>query len=96
MGNPVKNLIFAANGPKPELVLRDAVNNDIEIVRNGAFCLVYDRPIPDDGLRFSHLITWWRAHEDLPDSVSDRHVGLSLHARCGSQATRSTDSVAPN
>ena len=28
----VKNLIFAANGPKPELVLRDAVNNDVEII----------------------------------------------------------------
>jgi hypothetical protein len=33
----VKNLIFAANGPKPELVLRDAVNNDVEIARNGEF-----------------------------------------------------------
>lgn len=36
VGTPAKNLIFAANGPKPELVLRDAVNNDIEIVRNGS------------------------------------------------------------
>jgi hypothetical protein len=33
----VKNLIFAANGPKPELVLRDAVNNDVEIARNAEF-----------------------------------------------------------
>jgi hypothetical protein len=49
---PAKNLIFAANGPKPELVLRDAVNNDIEITRNGEYCLVYDRPIPADGLSF--------------------------------------------
>lgn len=38
VGTPAKNLIFAANGPKPELVLRDAVNNDIEIVQNGEFC----------------------------------------------------------
>ena len=29
-----KNLIFAANGPKPELVLADALNNDIHIVKN--------------------------------------------------------------
>ncbi|MGV0152065.1 hypothetical protein ACSW29_01850 [Rhodococcus sp. GB-02] len=28
-------LIFAVNGPKPEFVLRDGANNDIEIVRNG-------------------------------------------------------------
>lgn len=58
VGTPAKNLIFAANGPKPELVLRDAVNNDIEIVRNGEFCLVYDQPIPADGLTFSNLIDW--------------------------------------
>lgn len=28
VGTPAKNLIFAANGPKPELVHRDTVNND--------------------------------------------------------------------
>lgn len=33
VGSPAKNLIFAADGPKPKLVLRVAVNNDIEIVR---------------------------------------------------------------
>ncbi len=30
----VKNLIFAAKGPKPQIVLVDALNNDIKIVRN--------------------------------------------------------------
>jgi hypothetical protein len=34
-----KNLIFAANGPKPELVLADALNNDIHIVKNQDYCL---------------------------------------------------------
>lgn len=75
----VKNLIFAANGPKPELVLRDAVSNDIEIVKN-EYCLVFDQPIPADGLTFKHLIDWWRVHQQLPDA-DDRTVGLSLHAR---------------
>jgi hypothetical protein len=28
----LKQLIFAANGPKPRIVLRDAINNVIEIV----------------------------------------------------------------
>lgn len=50
-----KNLIFAANGPKPELVLRDAVNNDIELVSNSEFCLVYDKLLPADGLTMTHL-----------------------------------------
>src|SRR5688572_21466176 len=30
----LKNLIFAADGPKPRIVLRDALNNLIEIVEN--------------------------------------------------------------
>jgi hypothetical protein len=30
----MKNLIFAADGPKPRIVLRDAINNDLEIVEN--------------------------------------------------------------
>lgn len=81
VGSPAKNLIFAANGPKPELVLRDAVNNDIEIVRNGEYCLVFDQPLPADGLRFSHLIKWWRTREQLDDSIGDREVGWALHAR---------------
>lgn len=56
----VKNLIFAANGPKPEIVFRDAVNNDIQIVRNGEYCLVFDKPLPKQGLLWKDLLVWWR------------------------------------
>lgn len=55
----VKNLIFAANGPKPEIVFDDAVNNDIRITRNAEFCLVYDQAIPQTGLRWVDLVAWW-------------------------------------
>lgn len=81
VGSPAKNLIFAANGPKPELVLRDAVNNDIEIVRNAEFCLVFDQPIPADGLTYSTLIDWWRKRQGFDDAVPARDVGLDLHQR---------------
>lgn len=81
VATPAKNLIFAANGPKPELVLRDAVNNDVEIVRNGEYCLVYDRPIPADGLTFRNLIEWWRKRQDFDDSIPARDVGMNLHHR---------------
>lgn len=81
VGTPAKNLIFAANGPKPELVLRDAVNNDIEIVRNGEYCLVYDQPIPADGLTFTNLIEWWRKRQGFADSAPARDIGMDLHNR---------------
>lgn len=78
--SPAKNLIFAANGPKPEMVLHDAVSNDILITKNAEFCLVFDRPINEEGLSFRQLIAWWRDHEQMTDS-DDRTVGLSLHQR---------------
>jgi hypothetical protein len=81
VSGPTKNLIFAANGPKPEIVLRDAVSNDIEIVAHAEYCLVYDDPIPPEGLRFSQLVHWWRDREAIPAAVDDREVGLHLHRR---------------
>lgn len=81
VGTPAKNLIFAANGPKPELVLRDAVNNDIEITRNDEYCLVYDQPIPANGLTYNNLIEWWRNRQSIDETVPTREVGLDLHNR---------------
>lgn len=61
-GRP-KNLIFASNGPKPDLVLADAINNDVRIVRNQENCLVYDQPFAQNGLGWSGLVDWWNATE---------------------------------
>ncbi|MFD1277601.1 hypothetical protein ACFQ51_53850 [Streptomyces kaempferi] len=41
----MKNLFFAADGPKPEFVLGDAINNDVLLVKNGEFCLQYDQAL---------------------------------------------------
>lgn len=81
VAGPTKNLIFAANGPKPELVLRDAVNNDIEIVSNSEFCLVYDKPLPADGLTMTHLSEWWRTVRGLGEGTSVRDAARDLHHR---------------
>ena len=40
-----KNLIFASDGPQPEIGFSDAINNDITILSHADSCLVYDRPI---------------------------------------------------
>lgn len=76
-----KNLIFAAKGPKPQILLRDALNNDIEIVKNAEYCLTYEDPIPAEGLRFSRLVNWWRDREQLAETVTERDAGLALHDR---------------
>lgn len=60
----MKNLIFASIGEKPELVFRDAVNNDVEIVRHADKVLVFDRPLPSSG-----LLLW----KDLQDWYAELH-----------------------
>ena len=77
---PSKNLIFAANGPKPNLVLRDAINNEVEITKHAEHCLVFDRPLPADGLTFQVLVEWWRDRQQLGD-LEDQAVGRTLHER---------------
>lgn len=76
----LRNLIFAANGPKPKLVLRDAINNTIEIVENAQFCLVYDRPLPQTGLTWREMIDWWRSQGDRSFD-SERAAALDLYER---------------
>jgi len=75
----IKNLIFAADGLKPELVLSDALDNTIEIVENASFCLVYDLPILQTGLLWSHLTEWWSKKCNLP--FPDKTTELNLYNR---------------
>jgi hypothetical protein len=74
-----KNLIFAADGPKPDIVLADAINNDIRIVRNAEHCLVYPNPIPAAGLRWRDLIAWWAKLKGMP--ADDRMTAGELYLR---------------
>lgn len=56
----MKNLIFASTGEKPELVFRDALNNDVEITKHADKVLVYDQPLPNSGmLLWSDLRDWY-------------------------------------
>ncbi|MFE9950980.1 hypothetical protein ACFYRJ_26130 [Streptomyces sp. NPDC005531] len=56
-----KNLIFAANGPKPQIVLLDAVSNQLRIVQNAEYCLTYTRPLGSAGLTWGELVDWWQS-----------------------------------
>lgn len=60
----MKNLIFASTGQKPELVFRDALNNDVEITKHADKVLVYDQPLPSSG-----MLLW----TDLRDWYADIH-----------------------
>jgi hypothetical protein len=76
----VKNLIFAANGPKPKIVLRDAVSNVIEITENAKYCLVYDLPLGEAGLTWRALTRWWAGGAEV-DEETEHAKSAELYRR---------------
>jgi len=84
-----KNLVFASNGPKPEIGFADAINNDIKILSNEESCLVYDRPIRRDGLLWIELVDWWAAR-DGTNSTNEaaRTLGTRLQTSLASDGER--------
>lgn len=67
----MKNIIFASTGPKPELVFRDAINNDVEITRNSEHVLVYDLPMPANGaIEWKHLRDWWAKNHNVNEALA--------------------------
>ena len=81
-----KNLVFASNGPKPEIGFRDAINNDIVILSNVDSCLIYDRAIGRDGLLWSDMVACWQ--ELAPANASADALGRRLGASLDSEAEK--------
>lgn len=86
-GTP-KNLIFASNGPKPEIGFSDAINNNIIILSNASSCLVYDRPIKRDGLLWSELVEWWHSLQEDDPADSAQTLGHRLRESLASDGER--------
>lgn len=75
----VKNLIFAADGPKPQIVLPDSISNTIRIVKNEQYCLVYDLPLEE---RWADLVAWWvRRHPEQAGDPTQSHLSLRERLR---------------
>ena len=89
-----KNLIFASTGPKPEIVIQDAINNDIRIVRNEEHCLVYDRPIHSGGLTKEQMVVWWKDRQGIQDDAEARRsLSQRLMASLASDGERNVFGV---
>ncbi|MFF6844752.1 hypothetical protein ACFY8X_39190 [Streptomyces tanashiensis] len=71
--------VFAADGAKPKSVLRDAVNNDVEIVSNADNCLVFTEPLSPYGLTWGEMVPWWAGRQQA--APNDRRTAHALYAR---------------
>ena len=60
--------------------MKDAVNNTIDIVENDKYCLVYDRPLAENGLTWRELVAWWTSEHD-PTAESELVAGRHLYDR---------------
>jgi very-short-patch-repair endonuclease len=76
----IKNIIFASNYLKPEIILSDSLTNQIQIIENEEFCLIYDRPIKIHGLLWMELVDWWKYLTNI-ENISVSEVGKRLFKR---------------
>ncbi|WP_369067097.1 hypothetical protein [Kocuria carniphila] len=86
----LRNLIFASLA-KPEIVLRDATRNVIEITRNADKCLIYDQPLAGSGLLWSQLVQWWvsKKEQEQPGREDARNLWRRLYESLDSEPERS-------
>jgi len=87
----MKNLIFAADGPKPRIVLADAVSNTIDIVEGADRCLVYDKPLSPVGLTWGELVGWWAQRH--PASTPDHTAAQQLYLRLSRSLASGAENV---
>jgi very-short-patch-repair endonuclease len=85
-----KYIIFASTGPKPDIVIEDAVSMDIRVVRYADQCLIYDQPPPYGDLTWQMLVEWWGKMNasDPKDENIRRDFGLRLRASLQSEPER--------
>jgi len=86
----MKNLIFAADGAKPRIILADAVSNTIDIVEGADRCLIFDWPLSPLGLTWAELARWWSETCRTPpaDLTAGRHLYQRLTRSLSSDAER--------
>jgi very-short-patch-repair endonuclease len=86
-----KYIIFASTGPKPEIVINDALNMDIRIIRYAEQCLIYDQPPTQSDLTWEMLINWWCKAKGTNNAVQDdvrRELGQRLRVSLQSEPER--------
>lgn len=72
IGRP-KTVIFASL-KKPDIRFTDLINSDIEALDEAGDVLAFDRSIPEKGLLWRDLQTWWSEKKGLSDSEAKKDL----------------------
>ena len=73
----IKNLFFSASS-KPDLVLKDALSNEIVVYDQSVDCLHYDRKVSPMGLSWIDLVDWW---SEKNDHLQPSELKINLYQR---------------
>ncbi len=63
-GTP-KYIIFASSGAKPDIIIPDTINMDIQVVKHADQCLIYDQTPPEGDLTWEMLLNWWANKQEI-------------------------------
>ncbi|MFE5717634.1 hypothetical protein [Streptomyces erythrochromogenes] len=77
-----RNLIFGGLGAKADMVLSDALNNDVMLTNNKDVWLIYDEPLSGAGLTWWDMVKWWqKTYPGKVAGLDGRSVFEQMRAR---------------
>lgn len=76
-----KNLIFAPLNKKPDIVIDDAIDNDLKIVSDTGDSLFYTFEPNSNGLLWSKLVEWWKIKTKSTEKNADIKNKLFIRLR---------------
>lgn len=83
--NNMKNLIFAPLNKKPDIVIDDAIDNELKIVGDTGDCLFYNFEPNADGLTWNTLVNWWATATKSTNDNVKRELFMRLRDSLDSQ-----------
>lgn len=90
---PAQLIVFASPTRKPALRLRDVLDSQIELLDDADDALAYDRPVPETGLTWGHLKTWWSDRRQIPFADGKRDLWRRLNASIPVDSAASTKAL---
>lgn len=77
---PPTLILFASTSRKPDLRLSEVLDQQVEVMSGASDVLRYDQPIPEQGLTWNQLQTWWAQREGISVDDAKRSLWNRLRA----------------
>lgn len=79
---PTQLILFASQHAKPELRIRDVLEQSIEVLTGDDTVLAYDVPVDESGLTWRDIESWWSRRRDIPGGQAKQELWRRLVTTC--------------